>query len=235
MSIRKTYKDASEFKPLPFPTRNGNFKDRIGSVFNRLTVINYQGQKSNKSMWLCQCSCGLYIIPNSTDLERGHTKSCGCLDSEVARERMTTHGQSYTREYNIWKGIKTRCLNPSHGDYKNYGAKGITISDEWAKDFNQFYTDMGQSPEKNSTVERIDNTKGYCKDNCKWATYREQSRNRISNRQLTYNGKTQCITDWDKEMGFKQGVIGKRLKRGWSLDFAMTKPENYRFSRKSTT
>ncbi len=173
-----------------------------------------------------------YIV--RSDLKRAHKKSCGCIDGENGKRRLTTHGMTYSRENAIWRGMLNRCRNPKSKAYANYGGRGINVCDEWTNNFMTFYTDMGPCPDKNSTIDRTDNNKNYCKENCKWTSRAEQNRNKRNSRLITYNGKTQCIVDWDKELGFRCGVIGKRLKRGWTLEQAMTLPEKYRFSKKST-
>lgn len=89
-----------------------------------------------------------------------------------------THSLSKSVEYKVWQGMKGRCHNPSHVDYYNYGARGITVSDEWRNSFETFITDMGNRPTPTSTIERVDGTIGYCKENCCWIEKAEQSKNR---------------------------------------------------------
>lgn len=93
----------------------------------------------------------------------------------------TTHGMKYTSEYNIWASMKARCLNPNNKDYLRYGGKGIKICNEWENSFEQFYKDMGNRPDGYS-IDRIDNTKGYYKENCKWSDRHEQQKNKINSR-----------------------------------------------------
>ena len=121
---------------------------------------------------------------NGSSVRLGKTKSCGCYAKEVRTERMSTHSQSRSKTYNIWVGIKQRCLNPNSNSYENYGARGITISEEWM-DFENFYRDMGECPE-GLTIERIDNDGDYRYGNCIWADRSTQNINK-SYRNLTTN------------------------------------------------
>lgn len=105
--------------------------------------------------------------------------------------------------YSIWQGIKTRCSNSNAINYHNYGGRGIVYDSRWGN-FENFYNDMAEGFKPGLTIERIDNSQGYYKENCKWATTKEQSKNKRWNCLLTYNGKTQIITDWATELGFNK-------------------------------
>ena len=124
------------------------------------------------------------------------------------------HGMCHTRVYRKWASMKTRCLNKNRRHYKNYGGRGITICDEWM-DFQNFYRDMGECP-SGLTLERIDNDKGYCKSNCKWATSEEQVNNKRTNHFLTYKGKTQTAKQWSEELGISYNVIRQRIYKGFN-------------------
>lgn len=153
-------------------------KDLRGKVFERLTVIGRNvNDKNGRARWDCECSCGKKSTVISSELISGGTKSCGCLGTERRVLSVTTHGLSGTSEHNIWFGMKDRCNNPRSKAFKDYGGRGIKISDEWDS-FEKFLMDMGARPGKNFSVERIDNDKGYSKSNCKWATQSEQAFNR---------------------------------------------------------
>lgn len=108
--------------------------------FGRLTVIKKlekpQGVKSAYAYWLCKCECGNEIVASSSSLRRGHTRSCGCL----AKDLLTSHGQSKTGLYRRWYGMRQRCNNPKDISYPNYGGRGIRVCEEWDTDFQSFYT-----------------------------------------------------------------------------------------------
>lgn len=108
--------------------------------------------------------------------------------------------------------MRNRCNNPKTGDYKFYGQRGIKISTEWNK-FENFYRDMFLSYFQGLTIDRIDNNKGYSKENCKWSTIKEQCNNRRSNVLLTLNGKTKNVMEWSAELNVKADVIYKRIRR----------------------
>ena len=118
--------------------------------------------------------------------------------------------------------MKKRCFDNNDKRYKDYGGRGITVSAEWMK-FENFYRDMGDAPEGLS-LDRIDNNKGYSKDNCKWSTAKEQQRNVRSNFVVEYNNTIKPVIVWAEEIGMKPVTLITRIKRGWSLDRAFTQP-----------
>jgi len=130
-----------------------------------------------------------------------------------------THGMSNSPEYATWFGIKHRC---KHKDY--YIKKGIKVCPEWYNDFNQFYADMGNKPTPNHTIDRINNDLGYSPDNCRWATMKEQQNNKTNNRNLTYNGITQTLTQWGIEYDLSTTCIRLRLNKGMTVKEALTTP-----------
>ena len=129
------------------------------------------------------------------------------------------HGMAKTPLYKKWCAMKRRCNCPNDKSYRRYGAKGIKVCDEWETSFQSFYDwSMDNGYKRNLTIDRIDNSKGYSPDNCRWATTSEQNRNYSRNHNITYNGQTHCIADWETITGIKRATILFRLQSGKPLD-----------------
>jgi hypothetical protein len=131
-------------------------------------------------------------------------------------------GHKATPEYECWLGLKKRCLNPKCQDFARYGGRGIKVCERWLK-FENFLEDMGLKPSPAHTIERIDNDTGYSKENCKWATLKEQRRNTSKVHFITFNGITLCLADWADRIGMKRLTLQMRILRGWSVEDALTR------------
>lgn len=202
--------DATKFPQKPTAC---TFKDREGQRYGRLTAVTFGGDRGGIRHWICRCDCGRWRVVISRHLTSGAIQTCGC-----SRGNTTRIGKLSRR---AWQSMKSRCLKPERKDYKDYGARGISICDRWM-DFENFFADMGGPPTTRHSLERIDNSRGYGPDNCKWATRKEQNRNKRSNRLLSYDGKTQCLSAWSDEYGIGTSTIMKRIKLGWTVDRALS-------------
>ncbi len=153
--------------------------DLTGRVFTYLTVVSYAGRTGteNRWSWNCVCRCGNHVIVLHKRLMCGATKSCGCLQPEVAKKIVTKHDACNTREYRAWGAMKTRCLNSNINGWHYYGGRGITICERWINSFENFLADMGICP-PGLTLDRIDVNGNYEPSNCRWATWELQRTNK---------------------------------------------------------
>jgi hypothetical protein len=206
--------------------------DLTGLVFNRWTVVSFDKTKGKINYWHCKCECGTKRSISGPSLynKYGASKSCGCYKREAASKRAFKHGHTsingerkVTREFIVWCGMRDRCLNPLNKRYENYGARGIKIIDRWANSFMEFFKDMGNCPNK-MTLERIDNNGNYEPSNCKWATNKEQARNRRSNRKITIGDETLLLIEWAEKANLSMPTFWARLKAGWSIERALFTP-----------
>lgn len=191
-------------------------KDMAGKKFGRLIVISFNGKKDTKAYWGCECECGKKVTIHGSLLRKGSTKSCGCLQIDTA----TKHGLSYHPLYRTWYMMVSRCHDKSNKAYKWYGEIGISVCDEWRESLSTFIKDMGSRP-KGMSLDRINGTKSYSKDNCKWSSDSEQQNNRRNNTWFEYNGKTYNRKQLCDILGIKYATVAKRLSRGKSMSEAL--------------
>ena len=198
------------------PTNFINLEDQ---VFHHLTVEKYLG----KTKYLCHCKCGNKTEVKAGNLRTGNTKSCGCLQSEITRQNRTKHGQSprtgCSIEYQTWCWMKARCYNKKCRSYQDYGGRGIKVCQRWLEAFDNFFADMGPKPKK-STIERIDNQGDYTPENCRWASYKEQVRNRRNSKRIEFSSQTKLLVEWTEELGLNYKKTHRRLRDGWTVEEA---------------
>lgn len=179
--------------------------DISGQRFGRLLAIKKDHSvwdkktRRSENYWLFRCDCGKEKVINKYSVLRGKTCSCGCFNKEKTVERNTKHGLFNTekRIYGCWQDMKNRCYNKNRKKYKIYGARGITVCDEWKNNFKCFY-DWAKSNgySDNLTLDRIDVNGNYCPENCRWATAKEQANNRRTNHKITINGVAKNLCEW---------------------------------------
>lgn len=136
------------------------------------------------------------------------------------------HGQTInykiTPTYHTWKAMKSRCYYVKNDHYYVYGAKGIIVCDEWKNSFNNFLKDMGERP-KNCTLDRIDNSKNYCKENCQWADKYQQARNHSKVINFTIENVTKTLAEWSDHFGLKYSTVYGRYRKNWPINLIFSK------------
>lgn len=225
-----------------------NFKDRTGERCGRLTVLERADDFVCSSgrklvMWKCICDCGNYCTVAASSIQSKLTKSCGCYNSEVARNGDIKHHTHKAKSkdatpvekrlYEIWIGMKKRCSPNATNNkrYKNYAGRGIKVCDEWSNSYEAFrswalgngydgYATFGEC-----TLDRIDNNGNYCPENCRWADATTQQRNKNNNFLITFNGETKTLAEWSEITGISRHAISDRIKElNWDIETALTKP-----------
>jgi hypothetical protein len=203
----------------------------IGLKFGKLLVLKESVRRTNtgKVQWVCLCDCGNAVVSNGSHLINGHTKSCSCIQKEIAANMNNgTHMLSRTPTYRAWTGMKSRCYNPTMDSYKYYGGRGIVVCDEWLNSFETFIIDMGVRPTIKHSIDRIDNNGDYCKSNCRWATRIEQENNKRTNKIVEYNGRLLTLSDVSRITGVDYHLLHGRIhKLKWDINKAIeTKSRN---------
>lgn len=196
----------------------------IGQKFGRWTVLALAPRKKKYDiLWKCRCECGKEKDIKQGHLRSGASQSCGCLSSEVTAARNFKHGQTKTSTYKTWQSMKERCQNPNNHAYMNYGGRGVTVCPEWQY-FENFLADMGERP-MFMEIDRIDNNKGYSRDNCRWVTATQNQRNKRHSLYLTYKGITRHLKEWAEMYEISYYTLRARVvRRGWDIERAITEP-----------
>lgn len=201
-----------------------------GDRFGRLTVTKEAGVKNNRRLWECKCDCGSTKVVRQDCLTTGNTQSCGCLMREWQHSSdhlgSLTHGQSKTRLFRIWKGIKRRCLSPSANGYDHYGGRGITICDEWQNSFEAFQDwALANGYQEDLSIDRINVNGNYEPSNCRWATSSEQRANQRQ-KTISYKGEVKTVKEWSQLTGIKYDTLLWRVKKGWGEERIFAAPDN---------
>lgn len=192
--------------------------DLSGKVFERLTVIKRAPNKGECVMWLCKCSCGNFVTVRGNNLVHGITKSCGCFKKDkykLVDHSHSTHNESGTPLYGIWRSMKARCYNAKHKFYKHYGGRGIAVCDEWKDDYLAFSVWAKDNGYKDGlSIERIDNNKGYSPSNCMFIPKEDQPKHRRTNHIVNVNGENMTIAECSRRYGIPTSTITFRANRG---------------------
>lgn len=200
-------------------------KDETGNVYGRLRVIGPAKSNScGQARWLCECDCGAKKEVIGSFLRRGLTTSCGCYCRERTSQTSTKHGASrpgsVTLEYRIWNEMRQRCTNPKCNRYYSHGARGISVCERW-NDFSAFMEDMGPRPSIAHSLDRINNDGNYEPSNCRWATRKEQARNKRRTLFVELRGVRKPLVQWCEELGVRYRAAWQRIKEGKSPEVAL--------------
>ena len=192
--------------------KSNSVRIRLGDRFGFLTVNEFfVGNGRSKVVAVCDCGNKKTFIRSDVK----SAKSCGCARNPRAEGHNVTHGLSKTKEYKSWHSMKSRCRNPSSRSYKYYAGRGITMCDRW-NDYSNFLVDMGPRP-PGTTLERTDVNLGYTPDNCVWATWDQQARNRRNNVFVMLDGERIVISDACRRLGIKgRGISWRAAQQGVS-------------------
>lgn len=201
-----------------------------GERFGRLLVLRTYMKPSkygSKSFSDCLCDCGNKTTVMSASLTSGDSKSCKCLNKEIA----TKHGKSKHYLYRVWSSIKDRCYNPNYHEYRLYGGrkiKPVRVYSRWKKSFKCFYdyvvVNLGERPSKLHSIDRINGNYGYRPDNIRWASPKQQARNTLRNTYMTFKNLRLLTIEWSEKTGLPYGTLQNRHRQGWSDERALTTP-----------
>jgi hypothetical protein len=193
----------------------------VGQRFGKWIVLSLGTVSYNRKKWNCVCDCGTIKEVQHGHLRSGASKCCGCVGNKKTTERNYKHGMAGTRFHRIWKQMRGRCFTKTNRAYNSYGGRGINICDKWLE-FDGFKEDMYEDyllhlsdfGKVQTSIDRIDVNGGYCKENCRWATVREQNLNTTRTKRYEYAGKNLTVTEWAEELGINYRIIYARLKHG---------------------
>ena len=216
----------------------GQLIDLTGMRFGKLVVIaraedHIQKSGAPKAMWKCKCDCGNECIVYGQALRGGFRIDCGCgsfeRHSEISKKTATTHGESNTRLYRVWRAMRERCEVESSHNYHGYGERGISVDPKWEqyKEFRDWANRNGydeNAKRGKTTLDRIDVNGNYTPENCRFVDQKTQCRNKRNNYNIKFNGVTKCISDWAKEVNIERLTLRRRLKSEWPIEKALTTP-----------
>ena len=190
-------------------------------MYGRWTVIRKDGYSPSGAKrvtaYLCRCECGNEVRVAGYSITSGRSKSCGCLQKEVARDLCSKHGMSETLLYKIWVGMRSRCSNIKGREYKRYCGRGICVCEEWEDfpTFSRWALNNGYS--NGLTIDRINNDGNYAPENCRWVTRGVNASKTCRNRKLLIFGEEKTVSDWsrDPRCNVSLNAIYRRLKNNW--------------------
>lgn len=210
---------------MHLPSRR--IKDITGKRVGKLTVTRFLEQRGNAGVayWLCRCDCGNTVELPSGEINRkprfSRPRSCGCSQVESVRETHTKHGMTGSPEYAAWGDMLARCRRPDHAEFPRYGGRGIKVCPEWEKSFASFLSHIGRRPSSDHSLDRINTDGDYEPGNVRWATRKEQQRNRRCTVFVEFKGKKVAVSELAERFGISRYALYGRLRRGLSVEEAL--------------
>lgn len=184
----------------------------IGKKFNMLTIVSYKKKYNNKNYFVCKCDCGNISEIRANHILNDNQYSCGCIRTKYENRNV---GEAI---YDTWNRMMHRCYDIKHHKYARYGARGISVCDEWKNNYDSFYKwSINNGFQLGLSIDRINNNGNYEPSNCRWATRKQQMNNTSRNKYLTYNNETHTLAEWSDILNIKYNTICSRLHRGKSV------------------
>lgn len=198
----------------------------VGEMFGRMTILRCAGRDSNGiKMAACLCICGNEKTVRMADLRSGKIVGCGCVAREALIKRNTKHEKCGSITFICWIKMRERCLDKNCKEYPAYGGRGIGIHLPWIDSFETFLRDVGERPSLLHSLDRFPDQNGnYEPGNIRWATNKEQARNRRTNRLLKLGDMVLCVSEWAERMEVSPQTLFNRLNLGWSDEKTLTTP-----------
>ncbi|CAH9014538.1 putative HTH homing endonuclease [Vibrio phage 277E43-1] len=200
--------------------RGKYYKIKMGDIYKTLPVLGVYKTVSGHALGRFLCICSKNFYRKFSNVDRGSRLCDDCLKYKVAsaKEKFVIKDR---RLYGIWKGMNSRCHNPSNESYADYGGRGITVCERWKdtthEGFNNFYKDVGIYPTVSHSIDRINVNGGYGPSNCEWKTPKQQMSNVRNNHILEWDGVVYTLTELAESLGIKPNTFLYRLRRGWTL------------------
>lgn len=180
-----------------------------------LTIIGDVFRIKSRQYVNVVCKCGTTKAVRLDSIENGIVKSCGCYKAEREKHKTLTRGGVYYQIYEVWRAIKSRCYNPKSISYRWYGAKGVTMCEDWKNNCDSFYSwAMSNGYKKGLQIDRINNDTGYYPENCRFVTPKENIRNNSTTVVVFYNGERRPLVEWVELYGLKYKRTIDRYSRG---------------------
>lgn len=199
-------------------------KDITGLTFGVVTVLGPAEPDGRRARWRCRCLCGAEFLSVEGNLRQSSATKCWCSIREKTRARRITHDLTSSPEHRAWCNLRNRCKNPRNVSFPEYGGRGIFVDPRW-DEFATFLLDMGLRPSRRHSIERRDNSGPYSATNCIWAIGEIQANNKRNNTLLTFQGRTQTLARWAREVGLEPDTLCARIsKMGWTTEKALTTP-----------